>query len=51
MKVYILEAYRCDESQFIFGVFETKEKAEAAAKNYGTSYSIRFTEISEYEVE
>lgn len=51
MEVFVLEAYTCDESQRILGIYETKEKAEAAAKNYESSYSIRYTDITKYEVE
>jgi hypothetical protein len=53
MEVYVLEAYgdeRC-ESMLILGIFETREKAEAAAKDYGSSSTIRYTEITPYEVE
>lgn len=51
MKVYVLEALYCDESSRILGVYTTIEKAEAAAKKYESSYSIRFTDITVHEVD
>jgi|MudIll2142460700_1097286.scaffolds.fasta_scaffold2978403_2 hypothetical protein len=51
MEVYVLEAYNDSESSFILGIYETREKAEAAAKDYGSSSSIRYTDIIPYEVE
>lgn len=58
MKVYVLEAYDDSVSSFILGIFETREKAEAAAKDYGSSSTVRlgvtgtlYTDITVYEVE
>lgn len=51
MEVYVLEAYDDSESSFILGIFETREKAEAAAKDYGSSSTVRYTDITPYEVE
>ena len=50
MEVYVLEVYHSDGSSRILGVYKTIEKVEAAAKDYGSSRSIRYTDITVYEV-